>query len=89
MSLRYNPNYVVAPGLTLQEWFDTNHMPKTVATVVWRIDSLVLEKFLIGDYQLTTDLASKLAGMTGIPVRFWEALEHNYQVGLASGRARL
>lgn len=85
----YDPDYVVAPGLTLQEWFDWSHVPKVVATKLYGISEEALERLLVGDEEITADLAARLAAMTGVPARFWLALEHNFRVGLRAGKARL
>ncbi len=73
----------------LQEWFEWSHVPKVVATKLYGIPELTLELLLVGEEPITEDLAKRLAAMTGIRVHVWMALEHNYRVGLAAGKARL
>lgn len=85
----YDPDYVVAPGITLQEWFKWSHIPKSTATRLYGIPAEVLERILVGEEPITDDLAERLAALTHVPVRFWLALEHNYRVGLRAGKSRL
>ena len=89
MSYPYDPDYVVAPGATLEEWLKWSHVPQSVATRVYGIPKAVLEGILAGEEPITIDLAKKLDAFTHIPAHFWLDLEHNYRVGLAAGKTQV
>ena len=90
----FKPDWCIAPSETLREWMDDNNMNARVlgASSVWLGPKSVTKEHataLIQDVldrkPLTVAHAQALARGTGIDVRFWLALEHNYRAGLAAG----
>jgi plasmid maintenance system antidote protein VapI len=87
MSKPFDPDWVVAPGETLEEWFDSLGVPKDTARH-YGITAAQLERILAGDEPIDEKLAQKLCNLTLIGAPMWLALEHNYRVGLAAGKTR-
>lgn len=81
----FDPDWVVAPGETLREWFDELHLPHSIAEH-YDISARTLQRLLDGKQPITPKLAAQLEGMTQISARMWLALEHNFRVGLAAGK---
>lgn len=71
----FKPDWTIAPAATLQEWMEEQDaiLPDE------RIQEVLNRK------PLTSQHAELLEQVTGIPARFWLALEHNYRAGLAAG----
>jgi HTH-type transcriptional regulator / antitoxin HigA len=84
-SYPWNPDWVVAPGETLAEWFEDIGLPKSVARL-HGISERQLNGVLNGTTKITPALAQKLCHLTHIGAPFWLALEHNFRVGLAAGK---
>lgn len=82
----YDPDYVIHPGETLQEWLEYNHLPRTIATKFHGFTDEEFDGILDGSVEITEELAHKLLNLTGIGMPFWLALEHNFRVGLAAGK---
>ena len=81
----FDPDWVIAPGETLADWFEANHLPESIATQ-YGISERVLNRVLHGTQPIGPKLAQKLCNMTFIGAPFWLALEHNFRVGLAAGK---
>jgi plasmid maintenance system antidote protein VapI len=80
----FEPNWVVHPGATLEDFFEMNNLPKTII----RLHSITDEELsgvLSGDLEIDEDLAHRLERMTFIPFNVWINLEHNFRAGLAAG----
>jgi plasmid maintenance system antidote protein VapI len=82
----WDPDWVVHPGETLEEWFQYSNVPRSVAWKIYGITEEQLAGILAGTQQITVDLAERLGAMTHIAARMWMALEHNFRVGLAAGK---
>lgn len=82
----YDPDYVIHPGETLQEWMEYHNLPRTVATKIHGFTDEEFDGILDGNVEITEELAHKLLNLTHIPAPFWLALEHNFRVGLAAGK---
>jgi hypothetical protein len=86
----WRPDWVIAPGVILAEWMTENHISVPVLAVACagrhkrnaaiRVIQGVLDRCRY--YEVTADL---LETGTGVPARFWLALEHDYRAGLAAG----
>jgi plasmid maintenance system antidote protein VapI len=85
MSYPFDPDWVVAPGETLAEWFAEIGLPKSVANL-YGISDRTLQGVLRGTTKITPALAQKLCNLTFIGAPMWLALEHNFRVGLAAGK---
>jgi plasmid maintenance system antidote protein VapI len=82
----YDPDYVVHPGETLAEWLEYARMDTGIAVALYGFDEDEINGVLAGTLEIDEGLAAKLSDLTGIPVTFWLALEHNFRVGLAAGK---
>lgn len=81
----FEPDWVVAPGETLKEWFDEMGLPHSVAKI-YGIQPRTLKMLFRGTKRITPSLAQKLCNLTHIGAPFWLALEHNFREGLAAGK---
>lgn len=75
MTSPFEPDWTIAPAATLQEWMEEHD----VILPDERMQEVLDRK------PLTPQHAGLLELRTGIPARFWLALEHNYRAGLAAG----
>lgn len=85
--MKFDPDWVVAPGETLDEWFEAMGLPYAVVDH-YGIGRGVLRGLLAGEEPITPELAQKLCNLTHVGAPFWLALEHNYRAGLAAGKRR-
>jgi plasmid maintenance system antidote protein VapI len=86
VAMTYDPDWVVHPGETLAEWLQYARMDAGIAVALYGFDETEIAGVLDGTVEIDEDLAAKLADLTGIPARFWLALEHNFRVGIAAGK---
>lgn len=85
--LKFDPDWVVAPGDTLAEWCEENKLPPRVAAVA--CGKMPPERFqgiIDGEVRITETDAEALAHGTGIPAYLWLNLERAFRVGLAAGK---
>lgn len=83
----FDPDWVIAPGQTLQEWREDNNLPvRAAATACGRMDPQIFRRIESGDERITEKLARQLEHGTGIPARLWLNLERVYRAGLAAGK---
>jgi plasmid maintenance system antidote protein VapI len=82
----WDPDYVVAPGETPAEWIEEIGLPKSCAAL-YGIPPRTLDRIIDGRQKITPALAQKLCNLTHIGAPMWLALEHNFRVGLAAGKA--
>lgn len=84
---KFDPDWVVAPGDTLREWMEENHLsPRVTATACGRMPLNLFKGVLAGETKITPDLAKGLEHGTRIPAYLWMNLERAYRAGLASGK---
>jgi hypothetical protein len=90
MTHPFNPDWIIAPAETFQEWLDD--MGVTVTNVAAREQpppSREAVEALLGEVLARKPLhdahARALMRATGIPVRFWLNMEQAYRAGLAAG----
>jgi plasmid maintenance system antidote protein VapI len=81
----FDPDWVVAPGETLSEWFQEMHLPISIAQR-YGISERTLKRLFRGTQPITPQLAQRLCNMTHVGAPFWLAMEHNFRVGLAAGK---
>lgn len=81
----FDPDYVVAPGETLREWFDDVGLPLSVAAL-YGLDERTLQRIFDGKQKITPAIAQRLCNLTHVGAPFWLALEQNFRVGLAAGK---
>jgi hypothetical protein len=87
---QFTPDWCVPPAALLRDWMDENHLSirvlaATAAGRARRDETIPLIRQVLERGELTGQHAAVLAAGTGIPVRMWLALEHNYRAGLAAG----
>ena len=85
----FNPDWVVAPGETLREWRESNHLPETAAATACGLRLTRFRQIERGTAPISEDTAFRLAHGTGIPAFLWLNLERNYRAGLAAGKTAL
>jgi len=85
VSYPFDPDWVVHPGATLREWFAEIGLPLSVAGL-YGIDERTLKRLFAGKQKISPALAQKLCNLTQIGAPFWLAYDHNFRVGLASGK---
>jgi plasmid maintenance system antidote protein VapI len=83
--MKFDPDYVVAPGATLADWIEENGLSVRVTATMCRMKPEHLQR-IIDKGPIGEVAARKLAQGTGISAQFWLALEHNYRVWLAAGK---
>ena len=83
----FEPDWVVAPGETLQEWIDEHRWSLQKTARACHMSVGEVEAILDGDRRITSLVADKLYDATGIPSRMWLGLERNFRRGLAQGKA--
>lgn len=84
--MTWNPDWVVAPGETLAEWFDEMKLPLSIGQH-YGLSETRLRRIMKGQLEITPKIAQQLCNMTHVGAPFWLALEHNFRVGLASGKS--
>lgn len=87
----FNPDWTIAPGVTLAHWLREMNMSASVLAVACagqaaKTESLRLIQEVLDRKPLTGEHARLLEYGTQVPVRFWLALEHNYRTALAAGK---
>lgn len=83
----FEPDWVVAPGETLQEWIDEHRWSLQKTALACHMSIGEVERILDGDRRITSLVAAKLYDATGIPAGMWLGLERNFRRGLAQGKA--
>lgn len=83
--MKFDPDWVVAPGETLDEWFTEVGLPLSVCEH-YGIKRRTLDRIIAGSQPITPKLAQQLCNLTQIGAPMWLALEHNFRVGLAAGK---
>ena len=87
----FKPDWCIAPADTLREWMSEHGLTVPVLSVsartgvVTKDGAALLIQAVLNREPLTEAHARALERCTGIPARFWLALEHNYRAGLAAG----
>jgi hypothetical protein len=86
----FTPDWTLAPAATLREWMEDNNLSVPVLAVAamgraGRGEAAVLIQEVLDREPLTERHALVLQRGTGVPGKFWLALEHGYRSGLAAG----
>ncbi len=89
VSYEFRPDWCMAPAAPLREWLDENGLSPRVAVAMVpchrRDEAVTMIEQVLDRQPLTDEHARVLEQGTGIPARFWLALEHSYRAGLAAG----
>jgi plasmid maintenance system antidote protein VapI len=83
----FDPDWTIAPGVTLREWREENKLPASAAaTCCGRMPLAMYEAIESGKRKITDQIAEALAHGTGIPASFWLNFERRYRADLKAGR---
>lgn len=85
----YDPDYVVSPACSFQEWLDRNEFDLedvvgSVDHVEWYVREMLKEVLDLKPIGLKH--SNLLEDVTGIPSQFWLNFEQNYRMGLEVGK---
>lgn len=88
---RYEPDYAVPPGETLQETIDALGMSQKELAVRTGLTPKTVNRIIKGTDPVTRVTAIKLQRATGVPANMWNTMEMHYRERLAqvADRARL
>ncbi len=79
----YEPDYVVAPGETLQETIDAIGIDQRELAARSGLSAKHVNQIIKGVAPISHDTAIRLERVTGVPARMWNNLESNYREQLA------
>jgi len=80
---KYEPDYAVAPGQTLQETIDALGIDQRELAARTGLSAKHINQVIKGVASITQDTAIRLERVTGVPARMWNNLEANYREQLA------
>lgn len=81
----FNPQWVSAPGDSIQDILEEREMSFESFTTGLGISGDEARKLLRGDLPISDQLAAKLGQLFGISAQFWINREKHYRDGLAKG----
>lgn len=81
---KYEPDYAVPPGRTLQETIESIGMSQTELALRTGRTLKTINEIIQGKAAITAETALQLERVLGVPARFWNNLERNYRADLAS-----
>lgn len=83
----FDPDWVIAPGSTLQEWREDNNLPvKAAAKACGDMDPQMFTRIETGMECITDKMAHQLEVGTHIPARLWLNLERVFRDGIRAGK---
>jgi len=85
---KYEPDYAVAPGRTLQETIDALGIDQRELASRAGLSAKHINQIIKGIAPLTQDTAIRLERVTGVPARIWNNLEAQYREQMARLEAR-
>lgn len=85
---RYSPDYSVSPGDTLRETLEALGMTQVQLARRTELSQKHINQVVQGLASISPETALALERVTGVPSRFWNTLEANYQSRLARRRER-
>ena len=80
---KYEPDYAVAPGRTLQETIESLGIDQRELAKRADLSPKHVNQIIKGIAPITQDTAIRLERVTGVPARMWNNLEANYREQLA------
>ena len=75
----FSPDFAVAPGVTLAETLSAKGMPQSELSIRTGLAEKTISQIMNGVAPISFDTALKLEAALGVPARFWNNLERNYQ----------
>lgn len=79
----FAPDYAVPPGKTLQEVMTSLGMSQREMAMRIGLTVQTLIRIIEGDHPISYETANRLELVTGVPARYWNSLELQYQEQLA------
>ena len=76
---RFQPDYAIPPGETLQEELACRGMTQAELADRTGMAKKTINEIINGKAPITPDTALKLEHVFGLPAHFWNMLEQNYQ----------
>jgi plasmid maintenance system antidote protein VapI len=83
---KWDPDWTIRPGVTLEDWLDENHISVRVAAKMCRLSRERISGILDGSREITATDAAHLELGTLIPASLWLRLEQRYRADLAAGK---
>ena len=80
--LKYQPDYAVPPGATLQEVLDEAGMTQAELAERTGLSAKHINQVIKGHASLTPQTAFRLEPVVGVPAKMWNSLEANYRDSL-------
>jgi len=85
---QYVPDFVTAPGATLQETLETLGMSQVELAERTGRPTKTISEIINAKTAITTETALQFEKVLGVPARFWMNLERNYREWLARAEER-
>lgn len=76
---RFEPDFAVPPGVTLQEVTESLGMTQTELATRTELTPQTLNRIAKGEQPITFETAGRLELVTGVPASFWNNLESQYR----------
>ena len=83
-TLKFDPDYVVRPGKTIEENIAFLGMTKANFARHMGIPIGTLHRLISSEIPLSVDFALKLEYVTKVPAAFWNSLETQYRTSLSA-----
>ena len=80
---RFEPDYAIPPGVTLEETMETLGMTQRDLAHRTGLTVQTLNRIFKGEQPITYETANKLELVTGVPAGFWNNLEAQYREQIA------
>ena len=87
--LKYLPDYAVPPGETLRDTIQAMGMSQADLSRRTGLSAKHINQIVQGTAPISPDTALALERVVGVPARFWNALEGNYQARAIKLRERV
>lgn len=87
--LKYLPDYAVPPGETLRDTIEAMGMSQADLSRRTGLSAKHINQIVQGTAPISPDTALALERVIGVPARFWNALEANYQARVIKLRERV
>ncbi len=87
--LKYRPDYAIPPGDTLRDTIEVHGMPQADLARRTGLSPKHINQIVQGTAPISPDTALALERVLGVPARFWNALEANYQARAIEIRERV
>ena len=78
----FKPDWVSAPGDTIQECLDIRHQSLGDFSIAMHMSSDDVDSLLNGSLRIDSDIAARLVDVIGCSVQFWLTREAQYRTSL-------